>query len=767
MENSPLLCWHFHITGLVQGIGFRPHVYRIAKELNINGWVSNDSDGVHIEFRSTNVNADLFRSKILESAPTLAHITTNKLQKISSKTFNDFKIVQKESTTQSHIAITPDLALCEDCRNDLKGGKRKDYPFISCSQCGPRYSILQKLAFERHHTAMNTFVMCDSCLTEYGDHMDRRFYAQTMSCHSCQIPQQLFKNDNSLVSSETVDILSLIPKLWKDGKIIAIKGIGGFLLTCAAQNEVAVQELRLRKNRPSKPFALMIPNLGHYLTLKYNPQVSTSLKNHVSPITLCSKDQISHEFKFVADNLDKVGIMIPYTPLFQLLLHSFNQPIIATSGNVSNSPIIFDNKEALENLSSIADYILVNDRDIIMPQDDSVITYSQKSKQKIILRRARGMAPNYLEGYQNDTEDSILCLGAEMKSTFCISHHQNIYISQYIGNLLNFETQKHYSYILDHFLNLIQGSPTHICVDTHPEYFTHQHAAELAQRYNIPITTVQHHKAHFASILGEHKRIDSDEKILGVIWDGTGLGDDGMIWGSEFFVYENYTMSRCAHLDYYTYFLHEKMATEARICAFALLHSEETANDLIREKFNDEEWRIYKTLISKNQLLQSSSMGRLFDAASSILGIIDKQSFEEEAAMLLEVAARRYISSHAIEDIQSYEFIIDSNDCLPGRRILIQMIEDLALEKSIELIAAKFHLTLVKWIIHVAQSEGCLSLSFSGGVFQNSVLVDLIHIMCAEDFTLYFHNELSPNDENISYGQYIYFKMTQKLDEKH
>lgn len=761
MEDSTLLSWHLHFSGQVQGIGFRPHVFKIANRLGINGWVSNDIDGVHLEFNSTTELADLFESEIIDTAPSLARITSSTRRNIAFKEFEAFDIIQHQSKSHSQSSITADFALCAQCRHDLTDSRRKNYPFISCTRCGPRYSITHKLPFDRVHTSMKSYVKCDSCTAEYSNPTDRRFHAQTISCPDCQISLQVFKNDRTLVNSDSLQILDLIPRLWNDGNIIAIKGIGGFLLTCAAQNEAVVLKLRSLKNRPTKPFALMIPSLDYYPKLDNSPTLKTALSNHISPIVLCPKTKIPEEFKSVADNLDKVGIMIPYTPLLQIVLESYNKPIIATSGNISNAPIIFNNKEALENLSSIADYILVHDMDIAMPQDDSVITYAQQSNQKIVLRRSRGMAPNYFADNSKDLNDTILCLGAELKSTFCIAHQQNIYVSQYIGNLIDYDTQNHYTYILDHFINLIHASPKHICIDAHPEYFTHLQASEIAKKYNASITTVQHHKAHFAAILGEHNLIDSKNKILGVIWDGTGLGDDGMIWGSEFFVYTNYTMNRCAHLEYYTHFLQEKMAAEARVAAFAILYSEDDTHNFIREKFTDEEWQIYSTLIKNKPSLKTSSMGRLFDAAACVLGLLDKQTFEGEAAMQLELMARRYLSSESVTKLDPYQ--LNSNTIISATNILIQMIEDLNAQNSIELIAAKFHLTLVNWIVQIARSEGCHSVAFSGGVFQNSVLVDLIHSICKEEFSLHFHNELSPNDENISYGQYIYFKMIEKL----
>ncbi len=764
MEDSSLFSWQFHISGQVQGVGFRPHVYRIARRFQIKGSVSNDIQGVNIKFTSTTKIATRFVSEIVDTAPRLARISNSQLKKIEFKKFDAFTIIQLASTSSTNIAITPDLALCSDCKTDLKVSRRKNYPFTSCTQCGPRYSILQKLPFERHHTTLQKFDLCSTCLGEYSNQTDRRFYAQTMSCPTCEICLQLYNKDNSLISTDSAEILSLANSFWNEGKIIAIKGVGGFLLTCAANQGKTVQELRLRKQRPTKPFAIMLPSIDYYPNLK--PSIHKALTSHASPIVLCSKKNIPNELESVADKFDRLGIMIPYSALFQLLLQSFNQPIIATSANVTNSPLAYKNDEALKELSSIADFILTHNRDIVMPQDDSVITFTEQLNQKIILRRSRGMAPNYLKGYHDEGDKSILCLGAEIKSTFCISHQSNIFISQYLGHLTNFETQKRYSYALEHFMNLISTKPDQICVDAHPEFFTKQKAIEIAQKLDIPIATIQHHKAHFAAILGEHKLLKSKDRILGIVWDGTGLGDDGMIWGSEFFVYQSYTMTRCSHLEYYPHFLKDKMAKEPRISALAILEVEEIHTDLLKKKFTSEEWRIYNTLMTKELPLKTSSMGRLFDAAASILSLIDIQSFEGEAAMLLEVVARRFVSTSGIDKLHLYNENSGPNQFVSAKGILLKMIEDLQAQQSIGFIAASFHLTLVQWIIDVAKKEECTSLAFSGGVFQNGLLVDLIHIICEDDYTLYFHQDLSPNDENISYGQYIYFKMTEKLVEK-
>ncbi len=757
--------WHFHITGQVQGIGFRPFIYRLAQFLGINGDVNNDPSGVHINFTSTKEKADVFVSKILQTAPTLSIITSSELKQVDFKAYDHFSIIKQSTKSSSQVAITPDFALCADCKHDLIHSRRNDYPFISCTQCGPRYSIARHLPFEREHTAMNSFILCETCAHEYADQNDRRFHAQTISCPKCGIQLQLVDSNKQTIHTDTAGIINLIPTLWREGKIIAIKGIGGFLLTCGANNAVAIQKLRARKHRPTKPFAVMIPSLDDYPSLK-NTSIYTALSDHISPIVLCPKQLINDDFSYVAEDLDTIGLMIPYAPIFEILLRTFKQPIVATSGNTTNLPITYKNADAIENLTSIADYVLLNNRDILMPQDDSVIAYTPSSNQKIVLRRSRGMAPNCLKGYSPNDQESILCLGAELKSTFTISHLGNIYISQYIGKLGSIESQEHYTTTLSKFLDLLQTQPSYICTDTHPKYFTQQLGTQLAQKFNAPITKIQHHKAHFAAILGEHNLLDSSNQILGVIWDGTGLGEDGMIWGSEYFIYKDYSMKRCGHLNYYPHFLQDKMALEPRISSLAILYGEEAGTTFIQHKFTDEEWRIYTALIKKDNVLQTSSMGRLFDAAASVLGLIDKQSYEGEAAMQLETVARQHTDLHGFDSVEPYSLNYKNGSNGIAKYLLIQMITDIRKEKSNGLIAAKFHMSLVKWITDVATKEACYSLAFSGGVFQNSLLVDVIHYKCAKDYTLYFHHDLSPNDENISYGQYIYFQMSQKLMEK-
>ena len=766
---EPISSWHLHITGRVQGVGYRPLVYNIARQHLLKGWVKNDIDGLHVCFNASQELAKAFVDMITQqSKPQLAKIDKVVLNEIPAEDFIGFQIIQETTGQQSTFSVSPDVALCETCRQELRddANRRHQYPFISCSQCGPRYSIVNALPYDRHLTEMASFTLCSTCEREYGDPNDRRFYAQTQSCQACGIQLQLHSSSGEVISTEMSDIVRLIGQYWSTGKIVAVKGIGGFLLTCDAQNQDAIKTLRSRKQRPSKPFGVMLPHSEYYPKMKLDTAAQQALNDHVAPIVLVQKELINDPLDGIADGLDSIGVMIPYAPIFQLLLDNFKRPIVATSGNQTQQPISYKNEDAFTDLKLIANYILVNDRDIVVPQDDSVVRFSEQASQKIILRRSRGLAPYCAHLPVEEQDRAVLCMGSQLKSTLCLSYEDKLIVSQYIGNLEQYETQQQYTILLNHFLELLSIQPEMICTDSHPDYFVSGYAAELAERWHIPVLSVQHHEAHFAAILGEHNLVDTDEAVLGVIWDGTGYGADGMIWGGEFFRYEQYGITRCAQLSYYNHFLQDKMAKEPRIAALAICHSMDEAVSVLKTKFSEEEWRIYLALLEKDKSLQTSSMGRLFDAVACVLGILDVQTYEGEAAMLLEVEARTYLTKNGSKQLDSY-----THDQLVGRsfspqRLLKLILRDLHLEKDCAYIAAKFHMTLTKWILSVAKLDDCKRLAFSGGVFQNAVLVDLICAECKNDFTLYFHEELSPNDENISYGQNIYYRIQNKLEEK-
>ena len=493
--------WHVHIEGQVQGVGFRPFVFVLAQEYGLKGWVNNTSNGVHVVFNADKKVALDFTSKLRDKAPRLSKITAVHRFRIQQKKFDNFQIIHSIEKGEPKLLLTPDFAVCDDCRAELHQveNSRYKYPFITCTNCGPRYSIVHKLPYDRINTKMDFFQMCPTCHNEYENPLDRRYYSQTNSCSDCGIDLTLFDANQNLVTKQLPEIIDQIVSYWEAGEIVAIKGIGGYLLTCDASNEAVVLKLRKRKHRPSKPFALMYPNANSLKDFSVEKEVIRELKNHISPIVLLNLEEPANILAKIAPGLNRVGVMLPYAPLFELLLNIFGRAVIATSGNVSNAPIVYKNKIALKELSKIADYILVNNREIVVPQDDSVILYSYFKKQKIVLRRSRGLAPTYINAELKLPVQSILAMGAMLKSTFSFLHRGNTYISQYLGDLGHFDAQQNYRHTIQHFLQLFNTEPEIILTDKHREYPSFQYGEQFSSDLDIPVKQIQHHIAPLRS----------------------------------------------------------------------------------------------------------------------------------------------------------------------------------------------------------------------------------------------------------------------------
>ncbi len=758
--------WHIHIQGQVQGVGFRPFIYQLAQKFKLNGWVNNSGDGVHIGLNADEVVAIDFYDELISNSPKLSHITSHSITEISEVDYKDFKIIKSSSDEKPLLLISPDFAMCIDCRLDIsdKTNRRYNYAFTTCTQCGPRHSLIKQLPYDRENTAMETFEMCSQCSEEYNDPKNRRHFSQTNSCADCGVTMKLFDDKQTVVEEDQSKIITKICGLWNVGKIVAIKGIGGYLLTCDASNEKTIKELRLRKHRPAKPFALMFPGINYLLTeVEINEQEKKELETVTAPIVLLQvKDNANTKIALpeIAPRLSKIGVMLPYTALYELLLQQFTKPIVATSGNLSNAPIIYEDDVALHELSMIADFILVNDREIITPQDDSVVQYSPYYKKRIILRRARGFAAFYLDKQLSLSDKTILATGAMMKSSFTLLHEQNIHVSQYLGDTSNYDAQKNFENNLDHYLKLFKTKPEIVIADKHPGYFTTQSAQKLSGDWNIPFIKVQHHEAHFASVLGEHNLTGEKEPILGVIWDGTGFGNDGQICGGEFFTYHQHTFLRTGHFEYFNHILGDKMASEPRLSAFSICSEMEAAAGILQPKFSPAEWNNYKQLIKKNEL-KTSSIGRLFDAVASMLGLIDKASFEGEAAMLLEEEACHYFK----KKLDIPECWLEENstkNILSAHNLLARIINMINKGIATSEIAAWFHVQLVLSIRKTAVKNSCHKICCSGGVFQNALLVDLVLKIMGEKYELYYNKDFSPNDENISFGQLIWFLISKQ-----
>ncbi|MCK5367898.1 MAG: carbamoyltransferase HypF, partial [Cyclobacteriaceae bacterium] len=480
--------FHIHIKGRVQGIGFRPFIYKLAKENGFDGTVSNSLNGVHIFINGEAPFVENFINQILDSAPEQSLITSTNYKEIPYRQYSDFIIVGSDLEGTPDLLITPDFAICDRCKTELKDpqNRRYNYPYITCTACGPRYSIEEGLPYDRNRTSMKTFEMCESCGSEFSNPMDYRFYSQTNSCPECRISQWVVDSQGKKVELQEEEIVNFICEKIANGAMVAVKGIGGFLLICDAENEEAVNDLRKEKHRPAKPFALMYPNME--FARKRHPaspvgrQISIEeeqeLKSSASPIVLLQTDPEGNSTPLhaqIAPGLDRLGVMLPYAPLLVLLAEKLNRPLLATSGNQKGSPIIYKNQEALKSLAGFADYFLFNDRDIQIPQDDSVINFSKKYHKKIVIRRSRGYAPGFMQNAIDPSfNQDVLALGALLKSTFCIWKQGRCHVSQFLGDTTEFDAQISYEQTLNHFQKLLQFKPNVILVDKHPTYFSTQ-----------------------------------------------------------------------------------------------------------------------------------------------------------------------------------------------------------------------------------------------------------------------------------------------------
>ncbi len=741
------------ISGQVQGVGFRPFVYGLAKQFQIDGLVGNNENGVLIRINSSEKVALDFLDQLLASAPSISRIQSHTILEIPSREYEDFRIVPSKANNQIKIPLTPDFAICQACKNDIQdpNNRRFGYAFTTCTNCGPRYAVTTKFPFERENTTVSAFEMCAKCQAEYVNPEDRRFHSQTNSCSDCGVKLQLIDSDGRQFNETQNNIIKKIARLLLGGSIVAIKNSNGYLLCCDANNKLAIEQLRKQKKRPTKPFALLYPSIEN---IRNDFELSTAeekaLTASVAPIVILNpKETITGlEQESIAPGLNQLGVMLPSTALLILLMDELGTSIIATSGNIHGSPIISENNEANEKLLEVADYFLHHDLAISFPQDDSVMRFV--SKHQIVLRRSRGLTPNYLGG--NETYDKkILAMGAHLKSTFTFTPNLHNYVSQYFGNLDNYEVSRRYQSSINKYEGIFNTTPEIILIDKHPQYESSILGKELSEKWNTKLVRIQHHKAHFASVLGEHNLFESEQKVLGVIWDGTGLGEDSAIWGGEFFSYEHQKIHRLTHFDYVDWIAADKMVKEPRLSLLSMLP--ETKKEIAKIKFSETEWNVYNKILSNNSL-KTSSVGRLFDAVASLLLSIDITSYEGEGAMLLENLARNYIGTDHIDFLSRIDY-----ETIPTK-IVIQNIYMAVLEGiPLAQIANSFIHTLALIIIREAQRNSFSYVVCSGGVFQNSVLVGKLMKMAKEaQLELKFNRILSSNDENISLGQLWYYQ---------
>ncbi len=743
--------FHCHITGRVQGVGFRPLVHTLAKSEEISGQVSNGRSGVHIHFEATREKAKRFIDRVIAARPEHAVITAYHLEEIEEAKFKGFTIVQSQDRDQFDQKIAPDFATCTSCLSELndQNNRRYNYPFITCTVCGPRYSIIKNAPYDRQLTSMLAFHQCETCSEEYEDLNDRRYYSQTNSCAVCGVHLTVLKEPT--YSQKIVDPIDKSVETLKNGDIVSLKGIGGFLLMCDAANLSAIQTLRDRKQRPDKPFAVLYPNIEWVEDqFELSSYERNALLSPEAPIVLLSpKKKVTIAKEAIAPGLNKIGVMLPYAPLLHLISQKVGRPLIATSGNVSGSPIIHADDKAVETMSLFADLVIGNNREIINPQDDSVVQFAKD--QRIILRRSRGLAPAYFGKTNSLSDDQVMAMGAQMKGSLAIANGANWHVSQYLGSLESFDAQQVYQETLAGLIKITGLKPKIVLSDMHPGFFASQKGKEIAREETILQMDIQHHEAHFASVLLENDLVDQESPVLGVMWDGTGLGTDGQIWGGEFFVYQTGEMERTFHLEYKQATKNDLMAKKPRLSALSYATNSDFFTERTQRQFNPTELKIARVQLA-NGNIRTSSIGRLFDAMASWLGLIQECTFEGQAAMLLEACAAQY---HGPKK-GYYDFELLEDEISMGL-FLNQLKSDLKADKPIEELAFKFHLSLAKLIEKVANELQINKLAFSGGVFQNALLVSLIQEHLSGDFSLYFNKELCPNDENISFGQLAHF----------
>jgi hydrogenase maturation protein HypF len=756
------------VRGIVQGVGFRPFVYGLAVEHNLKGWVYNTSEDVKIEVEGETEAVEQFERELETKAPPLAYIESVTIEHHPPLGYKNFEIRQSQAQEGKYQLISPDVATCQACLGELLNpeDRRYRYPFTNCTNCGPRFTIIEDMPYDRPKTTMRYFEMCPQCQAEYDNPLDRRFHAQPNACPKCGPQVELVDNQGNPVTPMESGSNPIIAasQFLKEGKIVAIKGLGGFLLACDATDDTVVKTLRQRKKRSSKPFAIMVTTIDEAKRHCYvSPEEENLLTSPQSPIVLMKWREDSPTSvgvsKEVAPNLRFLGVMLPYTPLHHILLRDTGLPLVMTSGNLSEEPIARDNDEALRRLSGIADYFLIHNRDIYSRYDDSVAIVERGTSQ--LIRRARSYAPYPIR--LPFEAKRILGCGAEEKNTFCLTKNNYAFLSQHIGDMENMETLEHFDSTISLYKRLFHIEPEIIAHDLHPDYLATKYARELGES-GIKLIPVQHHHAHIASCMADN---GLESPVIGVAFDGTGLGADGNIWGGEFLVADYRNFRRAGHLEYLPLPGGAAAIKRPRRTAigYVLTLLGENALDHglpVMGEADDMEIEIIKRQIERriNSPL-SSSMGRLFDAISALLGIRGEIDYEGQAAVELEMAAYEEEYAYAQE---SYPYrIVEEN----GIRIvqlgdlLSAVIEDLHQGISKGRISVKFHNTVAQMInemCHLIADETPMvsGVALSGGVFQNRLLLrKTVSLLESSGFQVFTHRQVPCNDGGISLGQAV------------
>ncbi len=732
----------------MQGVGFRPFVVRLAKQNLQNGWIANTTDGVSITIEGLADNQQQFLHDLNNRLPPFAEIQSLTITQEPLAGYNDFQIRSSLVDSKRSAFVLPDIATCQECITDIFSPDSRfyRYPFTSCSYCGPRYSILYNQPYDRNRTSMAAFTTCSKCDHDYHSMDNRRFHAQTIACPACG-PQLLLLDEAGKTLEEKDTALRVAAQQLHKGKIVAIKGIGGFQLLVDAANQAAIERLRRLKHRPQKPFAIMAPDLTSAKKLcLINELEQNALLSPAAPIVLLKRhvaqDSISIS-KAVAPDTHLLGIMLPYSPLHRLLLHEFGAPLVATSGNRQNEPICIDDKQALHRLRDIADFFLTHNRSIMRPLDDSIVR--SINRKMTVLRRARGYST--LPVQLNSPLPDAMAVGGQLKSTLAICQDNHAILSQHLGDLDSEASQQQFQTTLKDLQQLYQIEAKHIMHDLHKGYVSSQFA------FNLPGNKqpVQHHYAHALSCMAEH---GLEPPVLGIVWDGSGLGDDNTLWGGEFLLITEQGYKRIAHLRPFSLPGGIKAIQEPRRAALGLLYEiyAEKAFDQFKLQFNPKELTLLKpALIKQLNCARTSSAGRLFDAAASLLGLCQVNQYEGQAAMMLENSA----SAIATDQVFPYRLIEGKTVVIDWQLTFEHLLEDINQSNS-ALIAAKLHNTFAEMMLSVAILAEQKTIVLSGGCFQNAVLVEkAVGKLTMADFTVYCHEKIPPNDGGLALGQLV------------
>lgn len=753
------------ITGAVQGVGFRPFVWRLAQELRISGWVINGTGGVEIEAEACESDLLEFSRRLADDAPPLAKIENKEYVFLESLVpYHNFGIRGSDDAGEKTVSVLPDMAACPECLCEIfdPTNRRYRYPFTNCTNCGPRYSIIESVPYDRPNTSMKVFQMCPLCEKEYHDPNDRRFYAQPNACPVCGPHLELWNKNKTVLFSHDYALCGTAG-LIRFEYIVAVKGLGGFQLFADATKKRPIEKLRERKGRPGKkPFAVMYPDIG---LVKAHCEVSEAeeklLLSSESPIVLLKRKEDPSELEKmpcgeVAPNSNIIGVMLPYTPLHHLLMNDLGFPAVATSGNLSDEPIITDEYEAVEKLKMIADIFLVHNRDIIRHVDDSIARVM--GGKTVLLRRARGYAPLPLAVKTKLPNDPcLIAFGSDLKNTGAVLAHGNVFLTQHIGDMETLSSKEALLRSLKDSLAFRDIKPEAAVCDLHPDYSSTRMAEAFASEFRIPLYRVQHHKAHLLSALSENAILG--ERAFGVAWDGTGYGEDGTIWGGEFFRIGEREIVRCGHFRTFGLIGGDVAAREPKRSAVAMLY--EIFGKKIFEDdslapvavLTETERKLFPQILERGiNVCRTSSVGRLFDAVASILGICHSSDHEGHAAILLEqaiekVRTEKYYSLHLIKEGRKYVFNWEP--------MIREILADQKSGVSSSRISAIFHNTMAGVIECMTDLSGEKNVVLSGGCFQNKYLLErtLRELGTRPYLRVFVQNKIPPNDGGIALGQ--------------